>query len=150
VSSLPWNDLINDQEISMTSIRILLALSAAVVVGACATTGGPAGTPPMAGMTGGSAKPAASTDTAAHTAAMDARMKTMRETHDKMMNARTPEERSALRAVHMKEMQDGMQMMKGMGGMASHQSMMDQHMQMMQMMMDTMKMDGVPPVPVKP
>jgi hypothetical protein len=101
----------------------------------------------------GSANPAASTDTAAHTAAMDARMKTMRETHDKMMNARTPEERSALRAVHMKEMQDGMQMMKGMGGMggmASHQSMMDQHMQMMQMMMDTMRMDGMPPVPVKP
>jgi hypothetical protein len=150
---LPWSDLTNDQEISMTSVRTLLALSAAVVVGACASAGGSGGAPPTAGMTGGRANPAASADAAAQTAAMDARMKTIRETHDKMMNARTPEERSALRAAHMKEMEDGMQLMKVMGGkdgMASHPSMLDQHMQMMQMMMDTMKMDGTPPVSMKP
>lgn len=137
----------------MTSIRTVFALSAAVVVGACASAGGPGGTAPMASMSGTNPNPVASTGAPEHKAAMDARMKTMRETHDKMMNARTPEERNALRAVHMKEMQDAMQMMKGMGGMGgmtSHQSMMDQHMQMMQMMMDTMKMDATPPVPVKP
>jgi len=50
---------------------------------------------------------------------MDAQMKTMREMHDKMMNAKTPEERKALMADHMKVMKDGMSMMSGMsaGGM---------------------------------
>jgi hypothetical protein len=49
---------------------------------------------------------------------MQERMKAMREMHDKMMNAKTPAERQALMADHMKSMQDGMAMMKGMGGMA--------------------------------
>ena len=43
--------------------------------------------------------------------------KAMQEMHDKMIAAKTPEERSALMAEHMKTIQDGMDMMKGMGGM---------------------------------
>ena len=48
---------------------------------------------------------------------MDAQMKKMREMHEKMMAAKTPEERSKLMAEHMKTMQDGMQMMGSMSGM---------------------------------
>ena len=85
---------------------------------------------------------------------MQDRMKAMREMHDKMMKAKTPEERQALMAEHMKTMQDGMQMMKGMGGgmgamggmdakgmpadLAQRQRMMEARMDMMQMMMDMM------------
>ena len=92
-------------------------------------------------------------------ARMDTQMKDMGERHDKMMTAKTPEERNALMAEHMKTMQDGMVMMKGMssggmagmhGGMAmkkggastmtmSHEMMekrMDMMQSMMQMMMD--------------
>ena len=82
---------------------------------------------------------------------MDAQMKTMHEMHTRMKNARTPEERQALMADHMKAMQGGMGMMKGMSGMAGmgdpksmppemaqHHKMMMQHMEMMKMMMDMM------------
>lgn len=84
-------------------------------------------------------------------AGMDAQMKTMHEMHSKMMNARTPAERQALMADHMKAMQGGMGMMKDMSGMgakhdpksmspemAEHHKMMKQHMEMMKMMMDMM------------
>jgi hypothetical protein len=46
-------------------------------------------------------------------AAMDGQMEAMRLMHDKMMNAKTPEERRALMADHMKAMQGGMQTMNG-------------------------------------
>jgi len=52
--------------------------------------------------------------------AMDGTIKAMREMHEKMMAAKTPEERKALMADHMKTMQDGMSMMEKMdstGGM---------------------------------
>lgn len=52
--------------------------------------------------------------------AMDGKIKAMREMHEKMMAAKTPEERKALMADHMKTMQDGMSMMEkmdAMGGM---------------------------------
>ena len=78
-------------------------------------------------------------------------MKAMQEMHDKMMAAKTPEERSALMAEHMKTMQEGMGMMKAMGGMgamtghksppatmAERQAMMEQRMNMMQSMMEMM------------
>ena len=75
-------------------------------------------------------------------------MKAMQEMHDKMMAAKTPEERSALMSEHMKTMQDGMAMMKGMGGMTGpkspptdmthRQTMMEQRMDMMQTMMEMM------------
>jgi hypothetical protein len=48
---------------------------------------------------------------------MEPRMKTMQEMHQKMMNAKTPAERQALMAEHMKAMQGGMAMMKEMHGM---------------------------------
>jgi hypothetical protein len=84
--------------------------------------------------------------------------KAMQEMHDKMMAAKTPEERSALMAEHMKTMQDGMDMMKGMGGMAGpksppssmteRQTMMEQRMDMMQTMMEMM-VDRLPAAPAK-
>ncbi len=94
-------------------------------------------------------------------AAMDAQMKAMRDMHTKMVNAKTPEERQAMMADHMKAMQGGMGMMKDMSGMGSmgdpkgmstdmaqHHKMMAQHMEMMQMMMD-MTMQRMPPAPAK-
>jgi hypothetical protein len=95
----------------------------------------------------------------------------MREMHDKMMRARTPEERNALMTEQMKLMQDGMAMMGGMGGgmggmkgmggmgamqggkatpadMATRQQMMEKRMEMMQsmmqMMMDRMQQPAAP------
>ena len=89
-------------------------------------------------------------------------MKAMQEMHDKMMAAKTPEERSALMAEHMKTMQEGMGMMKGMGGMGGmggpksppttmteRQTMMEQRMDMMQTMMEMM-VDRLPQTPAKP
>ena len=43
-------------------------------------------------------------------------MKSMQEMHDKMMAAKTPEERAKLMQEHMKAMQDGMAMMGHMRG----------------------------------
>ena len=82
-------------------------------------------------------------------ARMDMQMKGMAEMHDKMMAAKTPEERKALMEQHMKTMQEGMGMMKGMaaagmkGDMASRQKMMEKRMDMMQSMMQMM-MDRMP------
>ena len=93
-------------------------------------------------------------------AGMDSQMKSMQEMHNKMMAAKTPDERNALTAEHMKTMQDGMTMMNGMspGGMSgmsgmpkdmvTRQQMMEKHMEMMQSMMQMM-MDRLPPVPAK-
>ena len=50
----------------------------------------------------------------AETARMDTQMKTMGAMHDRMMAAKTPEERNALMPEHMKAMQGGMAMMAGM------------------------------------
>ena len=97
-------------------------------------------------------------------AQMDTHMKMMRETHDKMMQAKSPEERNALRASHMKHMQDGMAMMGGMGSggmagmqgkspmagdVATRQQMMEKRMEMMQSMMQMMMMDRMPQAPSK-
>jgi len=48
-------------------------------------------------------------------AKMDEQMKAMQAMHEKMMAAKTPEERQALMDEHMKLMQDGMGMMQQMG-----------------------------------
>jgi len=82
---------------------------------------------------------------------MDSMMKSMREMHDKMMAAKTPEERAKLMQEHMKVMQDGMAMMgqmrggkggMGMGGMGGEKSMgpemMGKRLDMMEMMMQMM------------
>ncbi len=82
-------------------------------------------------------------------------MKAMHQMHDKMMAAKTPEERNALMAEHMKLMHSGMHMMGGMGAgaaagkqadMAARQGMMEQRMDMMQSMMQMM-MDRTQVVP---
>ena len=119
-------------------IALAVAISGASLLAACTT----APAMPM-----GSA-PASNMATPERMAAMDGQMKTMRDMHTKMMNAKTPEERQALMGEHMKAMQGGMGMMKGMSGMgdaksmpadmAQRQPMMTQHMAMMQMMMDMM------------
>jgi hypothetical protein len=87
---------------------------------------------------------------------MDTQMKDMGAMHDKMMAAKTPEERNALMAEHMKTMQGGMAMMNGMssggmggkGNMASQHMMMEKRMDMMQSMMQMM-MDRMPAAPAK-
>ena len=94
-------------------------------------------------------------------AGMDTQMKAMQEMHDKMMAAKTPEERNALMAEHMKTMQEGMTMMNGMspggmkcdmkggmkGDMAAHHQM-EMRMEMMQSMMQMM-MDRLPAATAK-
>jgi hypothetical protein len=79
-------------------------------------------------------------------AQVDRQMKSMQEMHDKMMAAKTPEERQALMGDHMKVMQDSMAMMGGMSasngksgsGMPMSSDMMGKRMDMMQMMMQMM------------
>ena len=135
-------------------IPLAVALASASTLIACTT----APAMPMG------AAPANSMASPERMAAMDAQMKTMHDMHTKMMNAKTPEERQALMADHMKAMQGGMGMMKGMSGMsgmgamagqpgmpadmAPHQKMMGQHMAMMQMMMDMMQ-QRMPASPAK-
>jgi hypothetical protein len=90
--------------------------------------------------------------------ALQNQMKAMQAMHDKMIAAKTPEERSALMAEHMKTMQDGMSMMQGMQGLqggpgarmdgATRQRMMEMRMDMMQSMMQMM-MDRMPAGPSK-
>ena len=94
---------------------------------------------------------------------MAAKMKAMQDMHQKMMDAKTPEERQALMGEHMKAMQGGMGMMKQMsgkgGGAASmkkgmpadpkaRMEAMEQRMDMMQTMMEMM-MDRMPAAPAQ-
>jgi len=93
----------------MTAFRTLIALSVATLATACAST---------SDMTAAPAPPvAANAGAPSPMATMEPRMKTMQEMHQKMMNAKTPAERQALMADHMKAMQGGMAMMKEMHGM---------------------------------
>jgi hypothetical protein len=93
--------------------------------------------------------------------AMDGQMKSMREMHEKMMAAKTPEERKALMGDHMKAMQDGMSMMEKMNSMGGMQdkggmpmdmmgmhTMMEKRMEMMTTMMQMM-MDRMPFAPAQ-
>ena len=112
----------------------------------------------------GSASAPASKSTSGKTtpemAQMDNQMKAMREMHDKVMAAKTPAERDALMAEHMKTMKEGMGMMKGMSGMAGTQAkgapadmtqrqrMMEQRLDMMQSMLEMM-VDRLPAAPAK-
>ena len=111
--------------------------------------------------------PAPDMDAKVQPQAMQKQMQAMKAMHEKMMNAKTPEERSALMAEHMQTMRDGMGMMQkmgqsgGMGGMGAskggkamacdmHEShrMMGMRMEMMesmmQMMMDRMQSPMAP------
>ena len=140
----------------MTHFRffpLALALTAASVLTACNTA-------PVMPMGMASAQAMATPDQMAR---MDAQMKTMRDMHEKMMHAKTPEERHKLMAEHMKSMQGGMAMMEGMGGagmgdmkhmqdmtgdMGARHQMMEKRMQMMQTMMKMM-MDTMPAEPAR-
>ncbi|AVO41717.1 hypothetical protein [Simplicispira suum] len=97
-------------------------------------------------------------------------MKAMQQMHEQMMVAKTPDERNALMAEHMKLMQSGMNMMGSMGSMgsmggmgsmgsmgagatagnpadmAARRGILEQRMDMMQSMMQMM-MDRMPSVP---
>ena len=68
---------------------------------------------------------------------MDEQMKAMQEIHQKMINAKTPEERSAIMAENMKAMQSGMMGMPMKDGMPMMEGMHMQH-QMMQKRMEMM------------
>ncbi len=101
---------------------------------------------------------ASTSKTTPEMARMANQRKAMQEMHDKMMAAKTPDQRNALMGEHMKTMHDGMDMMKGSGGMAAgksptdmgqRQNMMEQRMDMMQTMMEMM-VDRLPQSPVKP
>ena len=100
-------------------IPLALALSVAGTLIACNTT--PSTPMPMAASPG--------TAPPDHLAHMDTQTKAMQAMHEKMMAAKTPEERNSLMAEHMKSMQDGMAMMEKR--MAMMQT-------MMKMMMDRM------------
>ena len=134
----------------MTAFRTLIAVSVAALASACASPTAMNASPAMPGMgQAGGAMPMAP---------MEPRMKAMKDMQHKMMAAKTPAERQALMADHMKAMQDGMAMMKekhgsmqgmpGMGAMgdgkgmhadmAKRHQMMTDHMATMQTMMDMM------------
>jgi len=96
---------------------------------------------------GASAPAAKATSKAAASAPgqMDMQMKSMQEMHERMMAAKTPEERQALMSEHMKSMQGGMAMMGRMkapdakgGGKSKSPEMMSKRMDMMEMMMQMM------------
>ena len=110
-----------------------------------------------ASATSAAASKAKSSKAGPEMARLDIQMKAMREMHDKMTAAQTPEARNALMAEHMKVMQDGMTMMNGMspggmadvkGDMAAHHRMMEKRMEMMQSTMQMM-MDRLPAAPAK-
>lgn len=121
----------------------LAALGAALVLAGCA-----AGPKPDEHAAHHPPGTAAGTPAAPTAGQMDSMMKSMQEMHDKMMAAKTPEERAALMKDHMKLMQDGMGMMGGMrcgkggmgmgGGMSMGPQMMCKRMDMMEMMMQMM------------
>lgn len=83
------------------------------------------------------------------TAKMDAQMRDMQDMHEKMMAAKTPEERKALMDQHQKTMQDGMAMMdkKAARGKPMSPQAMQKQMDMMKMMMQMMmdRIDAVAP-----
>ena len=97
----------------MHALRTFVALSVATLATACASPGSTTAAPASSSMApmdmGG----------AGSMAAMDPRMKSMQEMHQKMVNATTPADRQALMADHMKAMQGGMAMMKEMQAMHS-------------------------------
>lgn len=90
--------------------------------------------------------------------AMDNKMNTMHEMHQKMMSAKTPEEKKALMAQHLRTMHDGRAMMGMMtdsgknrmngkkpmsGNLNQRQQMLERRMEMMETMMQMM-MDSMP------
>ena len=105
----------------MNTIRTLAVLSVAALATACANPGATRAGLPYPGMTPMKMGMGMGEDASA--AAMDPRMKSMHEMHQKMARAVTPAERQALMADHLKAMQGGMAMMKEMHAMHSKSGM---------------------------
>ena len=144
----------------MTTFRFIplaLSISVASTLIAC-NTAPPMPMPMTMGMAASPGKPSPD-----HLAHMDTQTNAMQTMHEKMMSAKTPEERNSMMAEHMKSMQDGMKMMEGMakpgmggmqgmGGMSAemnaHYAMMEKRMTMMQTMMKMM-MDRMPAAPAR-
>ena len=111
--------------ISLRNVAIAAAMAIFCVTGYAKTPVEHDAHHPDAASTGNMSMPMVGPD--AKMARMDEQMKTMQLMHDKMMKAKTPKERSALMAEHMKVMQDGMAMMgemapdsmMGKGGMGA-------------------------------
>ena len=102
----------------------------------------------LEGSAGAAAPKAPATKPGAEMRRMDAQTDAMKAMHEKMMAARTPEERSALMEEHMKTMGAGMSMMKdmpmgmsamkGARSMAEHHALMERRMAMMGAAMEMM------------
>ena len=134
----------------MSSFSTVISVSTLAFLTACAAPGGPASSSDTPAAASAHASHHPGTPSAAPMPGMQDRMKAMHEMHDKMMNAKTPAEREALMAEHMKSMQGGMDMMKRMGcmapmgggmsgaNMAQQPQAMEGCTQMMQMMMEMM------------
>ena len=134
---------------------LLRAFSFALVVAASAIPGKAQQPPHHPASATASTSKAMAGKGKADMARMDVQMKAMKDMHEKMMAAKTPEERNALMAEHMKIMQECIGMMNGMsdgnmGGMkgdtGTRLQMMEKRMDMMQSMM-TMMMDRMPAAP---
>ena len=124
-----------------------VVLASSLVLAGCAT-----GPKPQAHAAHHPAGAAAAAPAAPHPGQMDTMMQSMQDMHDKMMAAKTPEERAKLMPEHMQLMHDGMAMMgqmrggkggMGMGGMMGggkpmSPEMMGKRMDMMEMMMQMM------------
>lgn len=107
-------------------MRLTPLLAAAMVLSACAAT------QPDKDHAAHHPPGAAAPSTSPSPAQVDEQMKAMRAMHDKMMSAKTPDERQALMAEHMKAMRDGMSMMCEMAEMKKRcMGMKDMTMQMM-------------------
>lgn len=112
----------------MKFLHSLVLASTAALTGATAWAAQPAAqaNPAPTQTTPANATPDSATGAATagdNSQRMDAQIAAMRQMHQKMMDAKTPEARQALMAEHMKIMQDGMAMMSGMSGMAGMGSM---------------------------
>ena len=94
-----------------------------------------------------SARRAATGNVTADSARMDAQLRAMRDMHRKMMAAKTPKERDALMARHMKAMREGMSMMHRMSERESAGMSMD-HKGMADTGMGSMNGSGKPAMPM--
>ena len=135
-------------------MRPILLLAAATVLstGAIAQSSSTAPASPPSGAAASKAQRPAAKSTAPTASQWNKQMKAMEEMHAKMLAAKTPEERQALMADHMRVMRDGMAMMgqvgsgkggaamdgMGMGAMHGNHDMMSRRMDMMQLMMQMM------------
>jgi hypothetical protein len=134
----------------MKTTHTILTLSTAVLLTACANPHAPRAGPMSAAHAERHAAHQAAASASGAPASMHDHMRDMQAMRDKMMNARTPQERQALMDEHMKSMREGMAVMKGMKGMGGmhggagmkempkHHQIMEMRMDMMQTMMEMM------------